>query len=372
MQFKIEKDIFLKGLAKIQSVVEKRHTIPILSNVLISTEENGICLTATDLEVGLQTNYTATVLNPGKVTVSAKKLFEIIKELPDEIISFKAKENCWIEIKCGKSLFNVVGLSYEEFPPFPKIDKSSSIEIEASVLREMIDKTFFSISTDETKFNLNGIFFKHQQENDNSYLLMVATDGHRLSMIKKGVSVENKTALDEGVILPRKGINELKKLTDEGEGVITLAFTENNAIAMKDKTIVVMRLVDGEFPDYTRVIPNDVSQSSFIDRNSFLHALRRISVLSNEKSRGVKFNFSGTKLELSSSQAEVGEASEELDIQFNGQDISIGFNAKYIIDILQALDTEQIEFSLRDNVSPGMVRTSGAEGFLAVVMPMRL
>ncbi len=372
MQFSIEKDVFLRALAKIQSVVEKRHTIPILSNVLITTEENGICLTATDLEVGIRTHYPAQIAKPGQVTVAAKKIFEIIKELPEASISFVAKENCWIEIKCGKSVFNVVGLAAEEFPPFPNTDQDNFFNIEASVLRDMVEKTSFSISTDETKFNLNGIYFCREEFEDNVLLNMVATDGHRLAMVKRPLAVPALPELAKGIILPRKGIAELRKIADEGEGEIRLGFTENNAVVMRDKTVVVMRLVDGEFPDYTRVIPQSKEQIATLPRNEFVHALRRIAVLSNEKSKGVKLSLSPGKIELSSSQSEVGEAREELEIEFPGQELSIGFNARYLIDILQATDAEKVDFVLKDNISPGMILPQNDDQFLAVVMPMRL
>lgn len=372
MQFTIEKEVFLKALAKIQSVVEKRHTIPILSNVLITTEEDGICLTATDLEVGIRTHYPANIQKGGRITVAAKKLFEIIKELPDSTVSFAAKENCWIEIKCGKSVFNVVGLSPDEFPPFPSTSQDKSITIESSVLREMIEKTAFSISTDETKYNLNGIYFQRESTDTDTRLMMVATDGHRLALVRKSLAVPAIEELEKGVILPRKGITELRKVTDEGEGAIQLGFTENNAVIMRDKTVVVMRLVDGDFPDYNRVIPPQQSAGAMITRDLFLHALRRTAVLSNEKSKGIKLGFAAGRLELTSSQAEVGDAREELEIDYAGEEMTIGFNARYLIDILQAMDTEQIELVLKDNISPGLIRVRDEDGFLAVVMPMRL
>jgi DNA polymerase-3 subunit beta len=372
MHFTIEKEVFLKGLARIQGIVEKRNTIPILSNVLIEGRDNEIYLTATDLEVGMRASYPASIVTPGKVTVSARKIHEIIKELPEKEISFIAKENCWIEIRCGKALFNIVGLSSEEFPYFPQPDKEQFFSINSSLLKEMIDKTAFSISTDESKYNLNGIYFRSVEDEGKQMLRLVATDGHRLSMIQKEMDASHVEELLKGVIFPRKGIIELKKIAEEGESDIQLGFMDNNAVVKKDRTVVVMRLVDGEFPDYNRVIPKNNELVAFINRDTFLHALRRMAILSSEKSRGVKVMLRQGMLEISSSNPEFGDAKEDLEIEYGGPDMGIGFNARYLIDILQAQETEKVRLLVKDNLSPGLVKPSEESNYLAVVMPMRL
>lgn len=372
MHFTIEKEVFLKGLARIQGIVEKRNTIPILSNVLIEGKDNEICLTATDLEVGMRSSYPASVSTPGKVTVSAKKIHEIIKELPEKEISFITKENCWIEIRCGKALFNIVGLSPEEFPYFPQPDKEQFFSINSSLLKEMIDKTAFSISTDETKYNLNGIYFRSVEEDGKKMLRLVATDGHRLSLIQKEMDTSNIEELLKGVIFPRKGIIELRKIAEEGENDLQIGFMDNSAIVKKDRTVVVMRLVDGEFPEYNRVIPKNNELVAFINRDAFLHALRRMAILSSEKSKGVKIMLREGSLEISSSNPEFGDAKEDLEIEYSGPDMSIGFNARYLIDILHAQDTEKVRLLVKDNLSPGLVKPSEGDNYLAVVMPMRL
>ena len=372
MNFTVEKEVFLKGLSRVQGIVEKRNTIPILSNVLIEGNEGEIHITATDLEVGMKSSYPASIKTPGKITVSAKKIYEIIKELPEKEISFIAKDNCWIEIRCGKSLFNIVGLSAEEFPYFPKPEDENFININSSVLKGMIEKTFFSMSTDESKYNLNGIFFKTIEESEKKLLRMVATDGHRLAMIQREVKVNNIEQLKRGVIFPRKGLFELKKITDEGDFDIHVGFMDNNAVIKKDKTTVVMRLVDGEFPDYNRVIPKNNELKATIAQNIFLHALRRMSILSSEKSRGVKISLKKNVLEISSSNPELGDSREDMEIIYDGPEINIGFNARYLIDILQAQSSEKIILIIKDNISPGLIQSEGDADFLAVVMPMRL
>jgi len=370
MNFTIEKEVFLKGLARIQGIVEKRNTIPVLSNVLLEGIDGELRLTATDLEVGMQSTYPANIRRPGKVTVSAKKLYEIIKELPDSEISINAKENCWIEVECGKALFNIVGLSADEFPNFPKPEQAQFLTLNSSLCKEMIEKTFFAVSQDESKYNLNGIFCQVQQETN--LLRLVATDGHRLSMIDKNIEVSESSELSKGVILPRKGILELKKLAEEGEGNLQFGFMDNNAVISKDRTVIIMRLVDGEFPDYSRVIPKANEQQATIKVDTFLHALRRMIILSSEKSRGVKMNFKNDILVVSSSNPELGDAREELDIEYQGPDLAVGFNARYLLDILQVQDQDKIFMILKDNLSPGLIKPADDDGYLAVVMPMRL
>ncbi len=370
MNFTIEKEVFLKGLARIQGIVEKRNTIPVLSNVLLEGNDGELRFTATDLEVGMQSTYPANIRKPGKITVSAKKLYEIIKELPDHEISFNAKDNCWIEVECDKAQFNIVGLSADEFPNFPKPDQSHSLSLASALCKEMIEKTFFAVSQDESKYNLNGIFCQ-VQENTNQ-LRFVATDGHRLSMIDKEIANTASSELSKGVILPRKGILELKKLAEEGEGNLNLGFMDNNAVISKDRTVIIMRLVDGEFPDYSRVIPKTNEQFATIAVDPFLHALRRMIIVSSEKSRGVKMNFKNNLLEVSSSNPELGDAREELDIEYQGTDLSVGFNARYLLDILQVQHQNKIRMILKDNLSPGLIKPVEEDGYLAVIMPMRL
>lgn len=372
MNFTIEKEVFLKSLAKVQGIVEKRNTIPILSNVLIEADNDKILMTATDLEVGMRASYPATVGQAGKITVSAKKLYEIVKELPEKEVSFKSRDNSWIEISCGKSLFNIVGLSSEEFPHFPEADENRMIPINGSLLNEMIEKTFFSISTDDTKYNLNGIYFKKIEEDGQNVLRLVATDGHRLAMVQRGVQTPQIEELEQGIIFPRKGIHELKKIAEESEEDLRLGFMDNSAVISKGNTVVIMRLVNGDFPDYNRVIPKNNDDIALINRDSFLHVLRRMAILSSEKSKGVKLELKKGLLIISSSNPDVGDAREEMEVGYDGPEMTIGLNARYMIDILQALECENVKLAVKDNMSPGLITPEGDEGFLSVIMPMRL
>jgi DNA polymerase-3 subunit beta len=370
MNFTIDKETFLKGLGRIQGIVEKRNTIPVLSNVLLEGTDGELHLTATDLEVGMRTHYPANIRKPGRITVSAKKLYEIIKELPESEIAFTTKENSWIEVKCGKAHFNIVGLSADEFPHFPQPEKANFLSLSSLMCKEMIEKTFFAVSMDESKYNLNGIYCRVLE--GDQQLRMVATDGHRLSLIDKAVKISASEELGRGIILPRKGILELKKLAEEGDSELQFGFMDNNAVVCKDQTVVIMRLVDGEFPDYERVVPKANEHQALISVDPLLHALRRMIILSSEKSRGVKMVFKSNLLEVSSSNPELGDAREELDMDYQGPELSIGFNARYLLDILQVQDQDKISMFLKDQLSPGLIKPGDEDGYLAVVMPMRL
>ncbi len=372
MEFKIDKETFLRALQKVQGIVEKRNTMPILSNVLIEAVPDKIFLTATDLEVGMKSSYPTSVAKEGKITVSAKKIYEIIKELSDEEIVFSTRENDWIEIRCGKALFNIVGLSPDEFPYFPKINEERFVKMNSVLIKDMIDKTSYAICHDETKYNLNGIFVKAGKEDDHPVLRMVATDGHRLSIAEKEFSGMIENELEKGVIFPKKGIFELKKMTEEEENDILLCFMDNNAVVKKGNTFVVMRLVDGEFPDYTRVVPTANDKTIKIKREAFFHSLRRMSILSSEKFKGIKFDIKADSMEISASNPELGEAREEIDIEYGGEPLTVRFNARYLIDVLTVLEDDFIELDLRDELSPAIMRPAASVDFRSVIMPMRL
>ena len=366
MEFKIQKDVFLNGLFKIQGIVDKKHTVPILSNVYIEAHDNKITLSATDLEIGLKTCFQCEVVKPGKITISAKKLFEIIKEFPNGLISIKEKNNHWIEISFNKSVFNLVGLPPDEFPKFP--DQSDElIEIDNNLIDEMIESTVFSVSNDEAKFNLTGIFVKF----DDGKLSFASTDGHRLSVMSKNLDLELSEKFKVGFILPKKGIIELNKIIDSGKKSIKIGVTDSLFHYVDEHTTFVMRMIDGDFPDYRRVIPEKSENCSIIKIKDLSDVLKRISVLSNEKTKGVKINIYSNKLIVSSSNPDFGDAKEEMDIIYNGDDITIGFNAKYILDILNILKCEKINLYIKDNISPGMIVPFDSDEYLSVIMPMR-
>jgi len=372
MEFAIAKDNFLKALQRVQGIVENRKTMPILSNVLIDARPERIDIIATDLEVGMKSSYPANVVKEGKITVSAKKLYEIIKELPESEIRFSTRENDWVDLRCGKAHFNLVGLSPEEFPFFPAVNDSTFLKLDGSLLREMVEMTSFAICHDETKYNLNGIFIKAVEQDNGTLLRMVATDGHRLSMAEREIPAVSSSDLKNGVIFPKKGIFELKKLTDDDDGEIMLSFLDNSSVLKKNDTLVLMRLVDGYFPDYTRVLPADNDKSVTINRENFFHSLRRMAILSSEKFKGIMMELKSGVMEISASNPELGDARETLEVDYAGPDLSIRFNARYLIDVLSVIGEELVNLELKDELSPAVLKPHQGKGFLSVIMPMRV
>lgn len=372
MNFKIEKDTFLKALQKVQGIVEKRTSMPILSNILIEARADAIEVVATDLEVGLRGSYGAKVEQDGKITVGAKKLYEIVKELPNQEISFSTKENDWVEITCGKVRFNIVGLPSDEFPTVATVHDGQLLELEAALLRKMIERTSYAICNDETKYNLNGIFTRVEQTEQGQVLKMVATDGHRLSIASGQFSGKTNPELLKGVILPKKGIYEIKKITDEGDGLLQFGFVDSSAVVKKGDTTLVMRLVDGEFPDYTRVIPSANDQVVKAPRENLIHAVRRMAILSSEKFKGIMLEIDGNGVKISSSNPELGDAMEELDVEYDGAAFSVRFNARYLLDVLMICESEKVLMKFKNELSPSIVTPDSDDDLLAVIMPMRL
>jgi DNA polymerase-3 subunit beta len=368
MEFKVKRGDLLATLYWTQSIVERRNTMPILANALIEAQRAAVRVTATDLEVGVRSEVEGEITKEGTVTVNAKKLYEIIREVPNEQVQLKRLENDWVEIRSGKAVFKIVGMDAREFPQFPKLDGKGLSTAPAAMIRGMIERTIFSVSTDETRYSLNGVFI---EQGEGGKVKMVATDGHRLAFEERELG---SLGLAKGVILPRKGLAELKKLLESGDdGAVSIGFRENMGLVIKDKVELFMRLIDGDFPDYTKVIPKGNPNLAKIDRDELLQALRRVSILSSERYKGIKLEFSAGKISLSANNPDLGEAVEEIEAEYKGKPISIGFNARYLLDVLGVLGDEgEVEIELKDELSPSIIRKSGAEGYLYVLMPMRL
>ncbi|MDH3442798.1 MAG: DNA polymerase III subunit beta [Deltaproteobacteria bacterium] len=368
MEIKAKRGDLLATLYWAQSIVERRNTMPILANALIDAQKNKIQLNATDLEVGVRGEVEGEVVKTGTLTVNAKKLYEIVREIPTDEVQLKRLDNDWVEIKSGKSVFKIVGMDAKEFPQFPKFDAKGNATVAASLVRGMIERTIFAVSTDETRYSLNGVFI---MESENGKVRMVSTDGHRLAFEEQAVGT---LGLSKGVILPRKGLGELKKLLENGhDDMISIGFRENMALISKDKVDLFMRLIDGDFPDYTKVIPQGNPNLAKIDHGELLQALKRVSILSSERYKGVKLEFSENSVSISTNNPDLGEAVEELEAEYNGAPISIGFNARYIIDVLSVLGGDgEVDIELKDELSPSIIRKSANPGYLYVLMPMRL
>ncbi|HPG25369.1 MAG: DNA polymerase III subunit beta [Spirochaetaceae bacterium] len=374
MKLSITKSEFLRGLGRIQSIVEKRNSMPILANVLIEAPKKGkeerLQLAATDLEVGIRSQHPAEVEKAGGLTVSAKKLFEIVRELSDERIDLESTSNSYLEIRCNRSRFTLAGTAAEEYPTLPEFNPERTVPVSASVLSAMIERTMYAASVDETRYNLNGVYLEVLGETGD--IRLVATDGHRLACVDRAIEAD-ASALASGVIVPRKGLGELKRLVDEDDAEeIELAFANNSGLARKGDVTLVMRLIEGEFPNYNQVIPRDLSRHLLLPTDTLTQAVRRVALLSSERNRAVKLELTPGQLVISSNNPDLGDAREELDVDYAGENLTVGFNARYLLDAINAIGEKEVRFSFQDSLSPSRITPAEDEKTLAVVMPMRI
>jgi DNA polymerase-3 subunit beta len=375
MELKIGVAELSTALGRSQGIVEKKSTMPILSHVLLEAKKGtDLVVSATDLDLAVSSEHKCEVLKEGAVAVSARHLYDIVRALPEQTVTLKKAHNNYLEIRSGPSEFRIVGLPAEDFPALPKFDKVPFADVEPSVLLDMIERTFFAVSTDETRYNLNGVFFEQAGE----ALRLVATDGHRLSLADREVGAS--FGLKRGVILPKKGLQELRKLLGEAaesgeeKPEAKLGFVENSAIFRRPGVVLVMRLIEGLFPDYKQVIPKQGEKIVKVGRGRFLETLRRISLLSTDKAHAVKLDLSKGVLRVLSQNPDLGEAKEEVPVDYAGEPLKIGFNARYLMEVLTVLKSADVVFELADDLSPGVVKggDEADQGFTAVVMPMRI
>ena len=368
MEFTIARSELLAGLYLTQGIVERRTTIPILGNVLIQAVGDGVVMAATDQEIAVRRQCTAAVKRKGMLTAGARKLYEMVREIPEGDVRIRQQDNNWIEVSAGKSRFRLVGLDPREFPAMPDGSTTAAgVRISGETLTELIEYTIFAVSADETRVNLNGIYVEAV---DATHVRFVATDGHRLAMITRSVA---GAELAKPVTIPRKAVMELRKVLEAGEEPVELSVDGGVAHARRGNVQMSMRLIEGEFPDYHQVIPAKPERVASMESSGLLAALRRVSVVSSERTRGVKLDLTSQRLELSTINPDVGEAAEELDVDYDGEPVSIGFNARYLMDVLAVIPNDRrIEIGLNDEVSPGVIRAVGDADYCYIVMPMRL
>jgi len=375
MELKIGAQELARALGRSQGIVEKKSTMPILSHVLLEAKKGDVLhVSATDLDLSVSSEHPCEVLKEGALAVPAKHLFEIVRSLPEQQVTLKKAGNNYLEVRSGPSEFRIVGLPAEDFPALPKFEKVPFVDVVPAELLAQIDLTSFAASTDETRYNLNGVFFEPQ----GPVLRMVATDGHRLALSEKPLAGDY--ALKRGVILPRKGLHELKKLLGEsvdaaGEKPETkLGFAENSAVYRRPGVVLAMRLIEGMFPDYKQVIPKQGEKIVKVGRQRLLETLRRVSILASDKSHAVKLELSPGLLRVLSQNPDLGDAKEEVPVEYAGEPLKIGFNSRYITDVAAVLKSDDVQLELADDLSPGVLRGAGPEdaGYTAVVMPMRI
>jgi DNA polymerase III subunit beta len=365
MEFRIQKAEFLKGLRIAQSIADRKSTMPMLANVLLRTSgKNKLLVAATDLNVSISAELKSKNTGEGGLTVGAKALHDIIGNMPGEEILLRRADNNWAEIKSGKVDYRLVGMPDRDFPKVPDHRDVELHEVDAEVLREMIDRTLFSVCNDETRFHLNGVLF----ESDGARARMVSTDGHRLSKVERNLS--GAPQLPTGIIIPKKGVVEIKRVL-EGTSKSGLGVKAPYVFVRGDDMTLAVKLIESQFPPYEQVIPKEHSKELVIDRQQLLGALKRAQLMSSE-TRGVKFSVSDDNLVITSDNPDIGEVREEIEAQYKGESVSIGFNPKYVIELLSQMATDQVILALNGELDPGLVKPFSDDDYLGVVMPMRI
>jgi len=366
MKFSVMKENILEELQLLQGIVEKRNTMPILANILIQTSEDEVWIAGTDLEVGLKTHFGADIAEQGAVTVSGKKIFEIVKSLPDgKPVTFKGDKDLMMEVTSGESEFKVMCLPKEDFPqvPEPKFEKKISIPVEH--FKDMIDRVFFAIAQ-EQRYYLNGALMVIK----NASIELVSTDGHRLSYTGRAQE-DLAPGKDIRVIIAKKTLGELRKYD---EGTIEFDMDENNLFFRSGNRTLISRMIESKFPNFEAVIPRDNPNVATLPRDEFTNAIRRVSLLSAERSRGIKLTLEKNRMRLFSSNPEIGEARDKVDIAYKGPNLEIGFNSQYIVEFLTTVKTEKVRLELKDENSAALLRPETDEDIksLYVLMPMKI
>ena len=372
MKFTIDRGALLKALTHVQSVVERRNTIPILANVLVRAADGVVELAATDMDISVVEKIAADVVQQGATTVSAHTLFDVVRKLEEgaQIELGGGHEEGQLALRSGRSTLKLATLASEDFPAMTDEDMPHRFALDAAALRSLIDRTRFAISTEETRYYLNGIYL-HAVSGDGGRLLRaVATDGHRLALMQ--VALPAGADGMPGVIVPRKTVNELRKLIDEVEDEITVALSDNKIRFAIDGIVLTSKLIDGTFPDYDRVIPDGNDKLLEVSCKRFERAVDLVSTISTEKSRAIKLSLADNSLVLSATSPDAGSATEELEVEYKDGALEIGFNSRYLIDITQQIKGDSARFALSDAASPTLVSDTADKSALYVLMPMRV
>jgi len=371
MEFVVRKNDLLRELQLFQGIVERKNTIPILANVLMEAKGDEVRFLATDLEVGLRSKCKANVAKPGALTLPAKKFYEIVKSLPDTDIRV-AEEKGGVKVAADRFDSRMQTLPREDFPTLPETSGAAVVTLAPTALKEMVSKTQFAITGEDTRYFLNGALFVLRPES----MSLVATDGHRLALVNVGRNGTTKKEGEEAnkAILPKKTLSELARLLGDGEDAITYERGENHLFFNVGDRMLISRMIDGQFPAYERVIPKGNDKHIEFERDRLTNAVRRVALLSNERSRAVKFQIDKGKVDVTSSSPELGEAKETLPVDYNGASMQICFNAQYVLDFLSAVNTDVVALEVKDEVSQAVMTPVGAEGYdyTYVIMPMRV
>jgi len=365
MKVKVEKQELLKASQMIQNVVAVKSTLPILSNILIEAEDNKIKLTATDLEIGMHCSIPAEVYQPGALTIPAKKFNEMIKELPDAAITLSTLKNNTMSINSEDVYFKLLGLPKDDFPKIPQAQEENSIEIEQADLKEMLAMTMFATSHDEVRYILNGVLFLAK----NQTLKLIATDGRRLAMVEKQIKAVKDLARQ--VIVPNKAVQELNRILQD-QGDMKIIFGENQLIFRAGETVLITRLIEGEFPNYEQVIPKETQNKIKVNTRRFFVGTKRAALLTHQDSQSIRIDLLKDKMIISKSTPELGEVKDQIDILYKGKEMSVGFNPHYLTDALKNISQEEIDIEIEAPDKAGVIRTQAPQKYIYLVLPMQL
>lgn len=371
MKFTLERSVLLKSLGHVQSVVERRNTIPILANVLIRASGEEISFAATDMEIEINETMKGQVGKSGAITAPAHTLYEIVRKLPEGAqVELSAANANQLTLSAGRSHFKLGCLPVDDFPKMPEGDLKQKFSLDASDIRTLIDCTRFAISTEETRYYLNGIYLHTTKNKNVDVLRAVATDGHRLARVEMAAPKGSQGI--PGIIIPRKTVNEVRKLIEESSGIIEVALSEAKVRFTFDGVVITSKLIDGTFPDYERVIPTGNDKTMEVETKAIEAATDRVATISSEKSRAVKLALTPGHLVLSATSPEAGSATEELEVKYDGALLDVGFNARYLLDILQQIEGDGVRFTLADATAPAIIQDVADPSALYVLMPMRV
>lgn len=367
MDFRIGKNELLRGLYLTHGIADKKSTIPILANVLVRTQgKNQVLFGATDLKVAMMVTVPAKIGEEGGITVGARQLYEIVKGLAGEEVHLQRTDQNWLHIESGRTEFKVVGMSDRDYPKLPSVDEISCSKVESAVVGEMIAKTILSVSQDETRPHLASVLF----ESDGGRATMVSTDGHRLSKISREMTGGPRVL--PGVLLPRKGIAEIRRALEGLQGEGEIGVDQGYFVLKADEMVLSVKLGEGQFPPYDQVIPKDNDKKVILGRDDFLEALRRVSIIASDKTWGIRFSLEKGSLSIEADNPDLGNAKEKIDVEYKGAGLQIGFNARYFIDLLAEMSGKEVSIELGGDLDPALVKPCDGTDYLGVIMPMRL
>ncbi|MBU0682033.1 MAG: DNA polymerase III subunit beta [Proteobacteria bacterium] len=370
----IAKDDLLNGLASLQNITAKKGTIAILSNVLISTGNDMVELTCTDLEIGMRCRLPAEILSPGSITLPCKKLFEIVREASCNHIHIEEKENSWVQVSVETGDYNIAGMESEEFPNFPEYNSDNLITVEAGNIQELIDKTIFSIANEgESQFTLTGVLVENKERDNQKFLRFVSSDGHRLTLMQVPMSADiDSLNIKKNTLIPRKGVQEMRKFCD-GIEEVSFAIEEKQAVLKTERDILIIRLLNGDFPDYKPLV-DIINREKYVEiaKEPLVHAFRRMNLFAEDKFNIVQFSLMPGKIVLSSQSLDIGNAREEIDVEYSGDELKLGFNGKYFLETLSVMKSDKVRVYISSNESPCMVLSENDPEFISIIMPMHL